>query len=250
SRCRTLRYAPIGCPTTSGRASSSVRRMFSPPGTSPTPVRPPLSVAINRLRVKNGPCAPLRLSSMLSRPATGITRKAVTMGVSGIASIRGDLAGLDDLLPARELLLLERRELLRRVADDLEAERREALAHRRIVERCDDRGVELSLHVRRKAFGRHDRLPRIDVDPLHPCLRQRRHVRQQRRALVRRDGERAQLARLDVLDYGADVLERTLDPTTEKIRDGRRTTLVGHVDALRTRLLPEELGREMVGGSA
>ena len=29
----------------------------------------------------NGPCAPLRLSSMLSRPATGITRKSVTCGV-------------------------------------------------------------------------------------------------------------------------------------------------------------------------
>ena len=34
------------------------------------------------LRVKNGPCAPLRLSSMLSRPATGTTCMPV---------IRGDL---------------------------------------------------------------------------------------------------------------------------------------------------------------
>src|SRR5690348_3231578 len=32
------------------------------------------------LRVKNGACAPLRLSSMLSRPATGITSMAVTRG--------------------------------------------------------------------------------------------------------------------------------------------------------------------------
>ncbi len=31
-------------------------------------------------RVKNGPCAPLRLSSMLSRPATGITCIPVTTG--------------------------------------------------------------------------------------------------------------------------------------------------------------------------
>src|SRR5262249_19130644 len=32
------------------------------------------------LRVKNGPCAPLRFSSMLSRPATGITCISVTTG--------------------------------------------------------------------------------------------------------------------------------------------------------------------------
>ena len=34
------------------------------------------------LRVKNGPCAPLRFSSMLSRPATGTTRSSVTVGVA------------------------------------------------------------------------------------------------------------------------------------------------------------------------
>jgi len=56
--------------------------MRSPPGTSPTPVWPALSVSKTILRVKNGPWAPLRLSSMLSRPATGTTRMAVTMGVS------------------------------------------------------------------------------------------------------------------------------------------------------------------------
>jgi hypothetical protein len=41
------------------------------PGTSPTPVWPALSLRITMLRVKNGPWAPLRLSSMLSWPATG-----------------------------------------------------------------------------------------------------------------------------------------------------------------------------------
>ena len=33
------------------------------------------------LRVKNGPCAPLRFSSMLSRPATGITSIVAIAGV-------------------------------------------------------------------------------------------------------------------------------------------------------------------------
>ena len=49
-----LLQAPIVWPTTSGRASSSVCRIFSPPGTSPTPVWPELSVRITMLRVKNG----------------------------------------------------------------------------------------------------------------------------------------------------------------------------------------------------
>ncbi|SAK93127.1 hypothetical protein AWB82_06678 [Caballeronia glebae] len=34
------------------------------------------------LRVKNGPCAPERFMSMLSRPATGTTRNSVTVGVA------------------------------------------------------------------------------------------------------------------------------------------------------------------------
>src|SRR5690606_37212096 len=53
-----------------------------PPGTSPRPVCPALSVRITMLRVKYGACAPLRLSSMLSCPATGTTRMPVTTGVA------------------------------------------------------------------------------------------------------------------------------------------------------------------------
>ena len=69
SRCSTLLVRRRSAGRRRARAaSSSVWRIFSPPGTSPTPVWPALSVRITRLRVKNGPCAPLRLSSMLSRP--------------------------------------------------------------------------------------------------------------------------------------------------------------------------------------
>jgi hypothetical protein len=70
-------------------ASSSVWRIFSPPGTSPTPVRPALSVSTTRLRVKNGPWAPLRLSSMLSRPATGWRAASQRGSKTGSWSERG-----------------------------------------------------------------------------------------------------------------------------------------------------------------
>ena len=72
---------PIDWPSTSGRASSSVWRILSPPGTSPTPVWPVSSVRISRLRVKNGPWAPLRLSNMPSCPAMGMTCMRMTRGV-------------------------------------------------------------------------------------------------------------------------------------------------------------------------
>ena len=62
------------------RILRAAARIFSPPGTSPTPVWPALSVRMTRLRVKKGACAPLRLSSMLSRPATGMTRMDVIWG--------------------------------------------------------------------------------------------------------------------------------------------------------------------------
>ena len=45
------------------------------------PVLPLESVKIRMLRVKNGPCAPLRFNNMLSRPATGMTRNWVMVGV-------------------------------------------------------------------------------------------------------------------------------------------------------------------------
>src|SRR6516165_5970422 len=55
--------------------------MRSPPGTSPAPVWPALSCKRTTLRVKKGAWAPLKLSSMLSRPATGTTRICATLGV-------------------------------------------------------------------------------------------------------------------------------------------------------------------------
>src|SRR3954451_2958461 len=77
-------------PVTRVRASSRVRRIGSPPGTSPTPVLPSESVRTTKFRVKKGPCAPLRFSNMLSWPATGITDMSRTTGVLISISLRGE----------------------------------------------------------------------------------------------------------------------------------------------------------------
>jgi hypothetical protein len=65
----------------------------SPPGTSPTPVLPALSVRMTILRVKYGPCAPDRFSSMLSCPATGMTRMSVTRRALVLGGQRGKGGG-------------------------------------------------------------------------------------------------------------------------------------------------------------
>ena len=84
-------------------------------------------------------------------------------------SIGGDLAGFDHLLPTRELLLLESGELRWRVGDNFEADRRELLPDRRVIERSDNSRMHLVAHVRRQPLGTDHRLPRVDVDTLDAC---------------------------------------------------------------------------------
>src|SRR5271156_6516360 len=74
-------------PTIAEPASSRTWRILAPPGTSPAPVWPASSVSTTTFRVKYGACAPLRFSSMLSWPATGITRMLVTRGEDELASV-------------------------------------------------------------------------------------------------------------------------------------------------------------------
>src|SRR5699024_766879 len=57
-----------------------VARMSSPPGTSPRPVRPSLSLTMAMFRVKYGAWAPERFISIESKPATGTTSTSVMVG--------------------------------------------------------------------------------------------------------------------------------------------------------------------------
>jgi hypothetical protein len=59
-------------------------------GISPTPVRPALSLRMTMLRVNSGPCAPLKLSSIESSPATGMICIPVTVGDPRAASAMSD----------------------------------------------------------------------------------------------------------------------------------------------------------------
>src|SRR5215212_5489904 len=119
--------------------------MRSPPGTSPMPVWPALSFRMTTLRVNSGPCAPLRLSSMLSSPATGTTSISMTTGaLSAVrpadsalldkpglppairrALFRTDLPGFDHCLPARDFVGNEFFKLISVAGDHIEANRLE-----------------------------------------------------------------------------------------------------------------------------
>ncbi len=90
TRLSSAWWLPIDWPTRSSRASSSVWRMASPPGTSPTPVLPALSFRMTILRVKNGPCAPDRFINMLSWPATGTTVSSVITGMPATGAAERD----------------------------------------------------------------------------------------------------------------------------------------------------------------
>src|SRR3954469_5965767 len=78
------------------------------------------------------------------------------------SSVRRDLAHFDDLLPARELRRLEGRELLGRVADDLEAQLEQLRLDRGIVQRRHDGVAKLRLDVGGQSPGRREGLPRVD----------------------------------------------------------------------------------------
>ena len=199
----------MGWPTTRSRASSSVWRIFSPPGTSPTPVWPALSVRISRLRVKNGPCAPLRFSSMLSRPATGITRSSVMTGVEVAWDSLGHGCAVNRcvILPVSITFFQRANSCCWKVANcaGVLATTSRPMA----VNCCLTAGsfsaatiarLRLGAHGRRQALGRDDRLPRIDLDVLHARFGHGRHVGQHRRALVAGDRQRLELAGLDVLE--------------------------------------------------
>src|SRR6478735_1050596 len=142
---RTRLWSPTFAPRTRDSESRRVRVIFSPPGTSPSPVRPSESFRTTMLRVKNGPWAPERFSSMQSRPATGWTEKWVTVGwfmLVGFLGCERERAGSRDAVPSEAGDVegpLGRQ-------DASEAEDRE---HGRVagadLDRLDDREVEVLL---------------------------------------------------------------------------------------------------------
>ncbi len=165
----------------------------------------------------------------------------------GRRSICGDLARFDHLLPARELGGLEGGELLGRVAHDLEALRQQLVLHAPGRSGRRPAGMQLRLDVGRQALGRGERpATSTPSTPLTPSSSIVGTSGSSGERFGARDGERAQLAGLDVLDAAVDVHEGRVDLGAEQVVHRRGAALVGHVHAAGAGLLPEQLGREVV----
>ena len=79
---------------------------------------------------------------------------------------------------------------------------------------------------------------------------ERRHVRQQRRALRRRDRDRLDAALADMADRGGELVHHAFDLAAEQVGDRRAAALVGHMQHLDVGHAHEELDRQVVGRAA
>src|SRR5438477_8635135 len=93
------------------------------------------------------------------------------------------------LLRELAIALEERRELLGRLADRLEAKLRQSLPEVRRVDDLRRLGGELRDDVARRGRGRREREIERGVEVAQPRLGEGRHLRDQRMALSPRDGE-------------------------------------------------------------
>src|SRR6266850_7259727 len=81
---------------------------------------------------------------------------------------------------------------------------------------------------------------------LDPCLIERGHVGQQRRALERGEGERSDAPFPDMADGRGELVHHRLDLAADQVGEGRAAPLVGHVQQLQVGLPHQQLDRQMV----
>src|SRR5438067_8877580 len=112
--------------------------------------------------------------------------------------------GLDLFLRELAIALEEGRELPRRLAHRLEAERGEALAEFRRLHDLRRLGGELRHELARRAGGRCEREVERGVEVTQSRLRECRHVGNERMPMTRGGGEALHLARLEVRRGAAD----------------------------------------------
>src|SRR5438876_552713 len=141
------------------------------------------SRAGSRRRTSGGCAAPRASCGAASRVSVGLL----------------DAAGVDHLLPARELRREERRELRGRVGHDLEADVGEFPHDLGIAQRREERGLQLRARLARQSLRRDEGLPRIDREPGDARLGERRHVRERRIARLGSDREELRLAAAHVV---------------------------------------------------
>jgi len=118
------------------------------------------------------------------------------------------------------------RELLRRPADDVDAEIAERLLDLWIIERGRERAIERGDHVLRRVRGRHQAVPGGGVEILDPELVDGRNIGQDRGALEGRDRERSDFPVPDMGHHGRGGRKHHLHVAGDHILQRRRRALV------------------------
>ena len=144
----------------------------------------------SRARRRCRRCGAIPRPASTGRIAESLTRPQCSASLSRLL----DALLAHQLAPARELVLEELAELLRRVGDRHRAGLDQLLLHHRIVDRGDEGGVELGDHRRRRLGRREQPVPVVRRRVRIAQLGQRRHVRQHRIALAGGGAERLDLA--------------------------------------------------------
>ena len=109
-----------------------------------------------------------------------------------------------------------------------------------------DFGLHPILYRLGRRRGHVDAVPGAHLDALDSRLGHRRHLRQLRAALVRRDGDRAHLAALDVRQHRGHGVEAHLHLAAHQIDQRRRTAAVGNVGDEGAGRFLEQFGRDVL----
>ncbi len=141
------------------------------------------------------------------------------------------------------------REFLRRAGLDFRAQVLKPRPRLWRAQAVVERGVELANDVGGCPGGRNDAEPEIGLQLRKAGLGRGRHVGQPLAACRRGDGERAQLAGLDLRDHDGRGVGEHLDLAGQQVGDRRIGAAIGHVHDVDAGLELEHLGEQMRRGA-
>src|SRR5215468_2536319 len=151
--------------------------------------------------------------------------------MTATASIRGDAARLDRATPARDLAGDELGEVVRASAfrrRDLLAERFEALAYRRAVERLAHGLIEAAHERLGRALGQEQALPGADFE-IEALLARSRDVRQDRGPPRARAGDRLDRVAFDLRQRSRHRIAHVVDAAGHEVRHRGPQAAIGNM---------------------
>src|SRR6516225_965671 len=190
----------------------------------------------------------LRSGSRSSATPRGVWRAAKRVPISGMhppcrgrrSLLRANCSGrLQDGRPARNLALDQIGESLRRTTRLVRkhaAELQQALTRRIVVERLDERFIELRHDLLGCTLGREQCVPGAHLVIGESCFLGGGNVGQDRRALLRGNGIGLDGIPIDLLDQVDDLVAHVVDLSADEIVEGRTGAAIRSDDVFHAKL--------------